>query len=708
MAPGARRNVFRATSLLAFTLAQPLCFSHAPEGIGSNPRGLLVLDWQAQHISRTLTAGYPDSLGLYSFLKREPPVLSTVAGQRCVSSNFLSLDVSDSFAFDIDETVTLDLLLDSTSAVSLLYAYDGIGNGAPTSLSIEPSGEGRLRSYHLELPRARFANRGMAQTDIALATLATMDPTYESPNAVFTLCGLVVRRNNKLSQKTLSGEIQLHVRDAGTGTTTAARVGIYDSTGRAVLPAQAALAIPYYDEWVRSFVLRGSAVGAQPWPVANRHVFYTDGRYRGHHPAGQYTLVVSKGPEYRQLVKEFVLPAGESVELNIELSRWLDMPERGWYSGDVHVHASRNRADNAALANFMQAEDVRVSNLLQMGNAEKEHFLQYAWGQAGTYKEAQFSLVPGIESPRTAVRGHTIALNIQSPQTDREHYFLYHRFLDRYQAQGAVTGYAHVGSEEFYASRGLALDVPFGLVDFVEVMQNNHLRTGLWYEFLNLGFQLAPAAGSDFPYFDQPGAVRSYVAIDGSYSPDKWLSGLQQGRSFVSNGPMLEFSVNNALVGDTLNPASGSTLNIRGRAFVNPDIDKITELALIRCGEPVQDVTGRLEGDGSISIQAEIPSMNAGWLALRAKGNQTLAHSGAIYVASETGFTGCKNKVPATVVAMEARLDDLSNTRVETNRELEYWEVGNIASLFEVQKAALDERIKLARVAYKKLLSSNR
>ena len=67
----------------------------------------------------------------------------------------------------------------------------------------------------------------------------------------------------------------------------------------------------------------------------------------------------------------------------------------------------------------------------------------------------------------------------------------------------------------FNGRRGLALDVPFGLVDFIEVLQGGRLVTDTWYPFLNLGFKVNPAAGSDYPYFGPslPGVERYYVKL---------------------------------------------------------------------------------------------------------------------------------------------------------------------------------------------------
>ena len=114
-----------------------------------------------------------------------------------------------------------------------------------------------------------------------------------------------------------------------------------------------------------------------------------------------------------------------------------------------------------------------------------------------------------------------------------------------------MSGYAHQ-AELFNGRRGIALDVPFGIVDFVEILQQGRLPTDLWYGFLNLGYKLLPAAGSDFPYMDLPGVVRSYAKIDGPFSVDAWFDAFRAGRIFVTNGPLLEVTANGRPLGDEL------------------------------------------------------------------------------------------------------------------------------------------------------------
>jgi len=59
-------------------------------------------------------------------------------------------------------------------------------------------------------------------------------------------------------------------------------------------------------------------------------------------------------------------------------------------------------------------------------------------------------------------------------------------------------------------------------VDFIEVLQGGRLGVQNWYPYLNLGFKVSLAAGSDYPYFGPslPGAERYYVKLDGPFDPN--------------------------------------------------------------------------------------------------------------------------------------------------------------------------------------------
>ena len=66
-----------------------------------------------------------------------------------------------------------------------------------------------------------------------------------------------------------------------------------------------------------------------------------------------------------------------------------------------------------------------------------------------------------------------------------------------------------------------------------------------YYALLNCGFRLCPSAGTANGVHPVPlGFSRVYVHLDGPFSFEAWMRGLNQGRSFVTTGPMLLVTFN--------------------------------------------------------------------------------------------------------------------------------------------------------------------
>lgn len=668
----------------------------------AGPNGTYDVVWQADHISHVYSAGYPDSFGLSAFFNRHDTQLVKIEGQDCVTANFLAFDVDDHFAFDIDETVNLQLRFYQQRPAAIFYSYDKNDVAEPVTLIGKPSAEsGPWQDVTLKLDRSRFAGRGIKASDIALATRGTFAPGFETEPSMFTLCGLKITRTNATRPPRPVAPIDIRVLDEN-GRPTTARIGLYDETGKDVPPNATAISLQFYDRTVRQIKLRGTYGTPQPWPHSNRSIFYIDGRYRARLPAGNYTVVAAKGPEFAYSVRTIEIGQGKPAAITIQLERATNMPAKGWYSGDAHIHLSRTAKDNRRIMKFLSAEDIHLSNLLQADNLEAQYYLQYAFGSKGRFQTGNHALASGLEAPRTGHRGHILALNPLQQHRDPARYLLYNETLDKYHHDGALTGYAHVGADEFHAAWGLAMDAPLGRVDFVEVLQNGRLGTDIWYGLLNLGFQIAPVAGSDFPYYDQPGAVRSYVKLDGDFTIQKWFDGLKAGRTFVTNGPMLEFTANGMAPGTKLIVAKGSAITVNATAWFNPSLGKLAGLELVYCGEVV--AAAPAGGIGGFTKTLILPS--SGWLAIRASGsNATTAHSAPIYVDAGDGHSWCPSKVPDQVALMLKQLGELEHHEPEMFSELEYWNAHSLAGSAASQKAALNLQIDQARDAYRVLLA---
>jgi len=398
------------------------------------------------------------------------------------------------------------------------------------------------------------------------------------------------------------------------------------------------------------------------------------------------------------------LIGGEVTSVDIVLSRWIDMPGSGWYSGDDHVHMTRTPEDNASIGAVMQAEDVHVTNVLQMGNPFDTHFKQYAFGKDGRYRDGEHALVPGVEDPRTAVRGHTISLNIEEVFRPADRYLRYDRIFDEYRRQGGLSGFAHVAGRLFNVERGLAIDVALGAVDFVELLQDGVLETELWYDFLNLGFKLIPTAGSDFPYLSAPGGERNYVYVGDDYTIDAWYEALREERTFVTNGPILEFTVNGRPMGSDIRLSPGDDIEIAAAASLNPDIETLDRLELVAHGGVIasaDDVSAR----NSVSLSYSMPASAGIWLAVRAYGaEQTVAHSAPVYITTGGGFEK-QDAVAELAARMIAKVSEFETIEADSTLELEAWSVGeSLASMLEDQRVDILERADEARAVYMRML----
>ncbi len=445
----------------------------------------------------------------------------------------------------------------------------------------------------------------------------------------------------------------------------------------------------------------------------SREAFYVSGAYEARVPAGTYDLVVSRGPEYRLHRQKVTVSADDVSPVAVALARYDDLPARGWYSGESHLHLQRDQVADPEVWTQVAAEDLHIAHLLEMGNIMGTYFKQPAWGKAGRYERDGVALVSGQEDPRTVARGHTMHWNVERhTHFEPGAFFQYHHVFERTRRGGAITGYAHHG-ELFNGRRGLALDVPFGLVDFIELLQGGRMATEGWYQFLNMGYRILPAGGADWPYFGPtlPGVERTYVQVDGPFTIDSWLSGFRRGRVYVTNGPLLELTVNGQPMGAEVKAARGSTVQIEATARLNPDVDALDRIELVVLGDVVQQESAR--GQDSVRLTATMPVDRSLWLAVRAYGKTqeqqftTIAHSAPVYVVVGDQPTWKAEALPELVKIQRAHLSDLLREPVNADGDLEFFETREtILDQWQKQLPALTPRVKEADGRYQALLES--
>jgi len=420
--------------------------------------------------------------------------------------------------------------------------------------------------------------------------------------------------------------------------------------------------------------------------------FYSAGSTRVALPPGVYSLKVFKGPEFRVAAREVEIRDGETADVTVPLSRWINLPRQGWYSSDGHLHIPRPVAEcNPLVSKWMQAEDIHVANLLQWsyGGAPMTHTVQYKHGPGGIYQEGHYLLASGQESPCEHFLGHTITLGASSAiHFPGEKNKIYRLVFEEARRQNAISGYAHSGMGG--AREGMAIDLPSSLVTFLEVLQartkeiGDSMHAGIydtWYASLNLGFRLVPLAGSDYPaqISTVPGRERFYTKVEGPFSYASWLEGIRKGRTFVTNGPLLEFQVNGVEMGGEVFLDKAGPVAVDARVRFDPARERVDTLEVIQNGEVLQSFAGE-EAASEISARFRPEMKESSWLAVRVSGKKrdealplpSVAHSAPIYVTPKGGpGLAAHPRAKAIAEAWRARLEKLeADARVKANPEL--------------------------------------
>jgi TolB protein len=423
------------------------------------------------------------------------------------------------------------------------------------------------------------------------------------------------------------GTLSLLLEDA-TGARTPARVSITGADGRGWAPDTAwRHADDGFDRSERSFeVTYFHASGAATLTV----------------PAGDYTVDVTKGLEFAREVRRIRVVAGQQRLERFRLARLLDLPAAGWWSGDLHVHMNYGgafRNDPAHLRRQAEAEDLHVVEELIVNKEQRIPDVAMFRGRPDPVSTAR-TVISHDEEYHTSWWGHTGHLgltgNLILPNyagyANTAAASLYPdnaAIFDLSHAQGGVSGYVHPFDPPAPDPEsadppisGLPVDVALGKVDYMEVMGFSDHRTtaDVWYRLLNTGFRIPAGAGTDamanFASLRGPvGMNRVFVRSGPALVYRSWLAALKAGRTFVSNGPLLGFTLNGRQIGDELVfPAGIHQVVARVTLRSNVPVERLEIVANGVVVAPIPMVAGGTRADAVIPL----PITRSGWFVVRA------------------------------------------------------------------------------------------
>ncbi|MCB1094084.1 MAG: CehA/McbA family metallohydrolase [Verrucomicrobiae bacterium] len=420
-------------------------------------------------------------------------------------------------------------------------------------------------------------------------------------------------------------------------------------------------------------------------------MYQTSGNFSIQLPEGKWRVAVDRGLEHIPVIKPFEVTSGDDSTLEIELERWINLPENGWWSGDVHVHhPTLKDSHRQFLLSYARACDLHVVNALEMGHHQGTDFKQAGFGEKFRVHDGDYWMASGQEEPRSTF-GHIIGLNTRALARDLPTYDFYDLAFKRiHEQRGALVGFAHFSWNGCDLPRGFPWYVTTGGLDFIELLQFSKINAIDYYDYLNLGFKLTAAAGSDAPWGSTVGEVRTFVHCGPTLNLDSWFQNLKAGHTFVSNGPALEFTIDDQLPGTELARNAGDKVRIKARVLSHPAIGVPTSLTLVGNEGVLLEVLNPDKAN-SLIINLERTINQSQWLVVSSVcDNNALAHSSPVYVKVDDRPTWCPDRGP---VVIRKQLESIENIARE------------FTPASDARAKGIHERLNRARDYYAKLLA---
>lgn len=486
------------------------------------------------------------------------------------------------------------------------------------------------------------------------------------------------------------GRLRLTTRTTTEEGAVAARVSVLDASGHPIVPAG-----------------HQARFDGQTGTV----FFYTDGVLDLEVPAGDVSVAVARGlaaPVERATVR---VSAGSRASLDIELQPVWDAASAGWLSGDQHFHLNYGgpyRLEPSDLHLILEGEELDVATPLVANLHERFGEQQwFGWGERGETPLVRFG-----QEVRSHFLGHIGLIGTDElfwPWVWGPGYEVYGQddrtnaeVTSHARAQGGIASYVHPAGADPFANPAapglpveLVADGVLGDVQAIEVacLWTDEVGTAeVWYHLLNLGHPVAATSGSDvmlnFYRTMAPGATRTYVHTGEARDFDTYLDGLKAGRSFVSNGPLVEFTVDGAMPGDVVTADGGAAWSLQLHSAVDVGL-----IDVIVNGEVVESIDAG--GGAHQTFDGDLDLPEGGWVAVRVTGPETtewpgmdsyaFAHTSPVWI-GEVGSVDAEAEARSAAVLFDA----LAGARAQLEAGYAGASIPTLSARFDAARTALE------------------
>ena len=333
--------------------------------------------------------------------------------------------------------------------------------------------------------------------------------------------------------------------------------------------------------WYEDYSVDFAHIGGWSYNAPLHSCTYIPGETTLKLPLGKVYVEVSKGFEIKP-VRKVVEVTSETQEVVIEVEKVLTWRERNWVTADTHVHFL---SPISALLEGA-AEGVNIVNLLASQWGELMTNVgdfdgQTTWGSREAGGDGEYLVRVGTEN-RQHVLGHISLLGYRAPiiapmttgGPDESALgdpieILLTEWARQCKQQDGVVVLPHFPNPRAEH----AASIVSGEIDAVEMTSWHDLYSGIspyslsdWYRYLNCGYLVAAVGGTDkMTATTAVGTVRTYAHIAPGmlFTYEAWKEAIRRAETFVTYGPLLEFSVEGLPMGSRIEmPASGGTVGV--------------------------------------------------------------------------------------------------------------------------------------------------
>jgi hypothetical protein len=346
-------------------------------------------------------------------------------------------------------------------------------------------------------------------------------------------------------------------------------------------------------------------------------------------PRGLLTVRAFAGLETEMATSQIDLSSREHAKLEVHLHRFYDARRGGRLAGNTHLHLmklSKAQADRylqeVPLADgldivFLSYLERAVADLEYTSNKYSPHdldrlshgHLHFGHGQEhrhnfGSHGEGYGHIllldIPYIIQPVSIGPG-IMRSGSDTPPLQAG--------IDEARRTGGKVIWAHnlFGFE----------DIPnwvTGRVDANNIYDGSHRGSykDTYYRYLDIGLSVPFSTGTDWFIYD---FSRVYVQSARAVTPTGWLELLAAGKSWITNGPLLEFTVDDRPLGSTINLTGPGAVKVRANALGRLDFK---HLELIHNGRVIRSAPSDKVGEHfAAQMEFDLPVEQPAWLAAR-------------------------------------------------------------------------------------------